>query len=201
VSCEFLLATRNSRLETLSKMTKTPNLSTRRQLKLMQQLQELANARAQAETSVAETLAVELAAANSDFETTASRHTVEFAQQRRKIENAFSQAKQDASDAQHQTRERLQHSFHSLQAKSETNYKQSALAIERKKKESEWQAMAVFDASKDGPQQLLDQAGKRLLARRQQVDGLRRDASTLLSMRRLLKVVSRPSRSSTGKRT
>ncbi len=167
-------------------MTKNSNLSTRRQLELMQQLQELADARAQAEKSVAETLATKLAAAESDFETTATRLTAEFAQRRRQLENEFAQAKKNANDTQQQTNQRLQKGFDQQQTKSETTYKQSALAIERKKKESEWQALAVFDAAKDGPQQMLDQAGKRLQAKRQQIDGLQRDANTLLSMRRLL---------------
>ena len=168
------------------RMTKKPNLSTRRQLELMQQLQELADARARSETEVAETLATELATAQSDYETTASRLTEEFAQRRRQLENDFAKAKKNAGDTQNQTHQRLQKAFYGQQAKSEAAYKQSALAIERKKKESEWQVLAVFDAAKDGPQLLLDQAGKRLLARRQQVDGLQRDANTLLAMRHLL---------------
>jgi len=146
----------------------------------MQKLQELADARAQAETSVTETLATELAASENDFETTATRLTEAFAQRRRQLENEFAQAKQNARDLLLQTKARLQQGFSAQQAKSVATYKQSALAIQRKKKESEWQALAVFDAAKDGPQQMLDQAGKRLLARRLQVDGLQRDAITLL---------------------
>ncbi|NOZ41531.1 MAG: hypothetical protein GXP24_15080, partial [Planctomycetes bacterium] len=167
-------------------MTKTSNLSTRRQLELMQQLQELADVRARSESDIAEAFAAELADAENDNQTTTARLTEEFAQRRRQLENEFAQAKKHANDAQHQTHQRLQHGFDKQRAKSEATYKHSALAIERKKKESEWQALAVFDAAKDAPQQMLDLAGKRLLARRQQVDGLQRDANTLLAMRRML---------------
>ena len=152
----------------------------------MQQLQELADARALAETEVATTLATELTTAENDFKTTATRLTEEFSERRRQLENEFAQAKKNVKETRQQTETQLQHSFDKQRARSEATYKQSALAIERKKKESEWQAMAVFDAAKDTPQQMLDQAGKRLLAKRLQIDGLQRDANTLLSMRRLL---------------
>ena len=152
----------------------------------MQQLQESADARALAETQVAETRASELTAAENNFETTSTRLTEEYAQRRRQLENDFALAKKNANDTQQQTHQRLQHGFEKQRAQSQSAYKQSALAIERKKKEREWQAMAVFDAAKDTPQQMLDQAGKRLLAKRLQIDGLQRDANTLLSMRRLL---------------
>ena len=162
------------------------HFSTRRQLELMQQLQELADARAQEEKRVAETLAEELAATEEDFRSTTEALTEQFAQRRRDLENAFALAKRQAGDTFRQAGEQLRKRFEQQRAKGEALFKKSALAIERKKKESEWQALAVFDAAKDGPQQMLDQAGSRLLATRQQVDGLERDAHTLLGMRRLV---------------
>ncbi len=167
-------------------MTSNIQLSTRRQLELMQQLQELANARAQAEQEVAATLAAELLESETELETATTKLAEESAQQRRQLENDFAQAKKDAGDALQRSKTRLQTGFEKKRAESEAIYKKSALAIERKKKESEWQALAVFDAAKGTPQAMLDQASKRFLTRRQQVDGLQRDADTLLSMRRLL---------------
>jgi len=152
----------------------------------MQQLQELANERALEEKRVAENLTGELTAAEEDYQTTASQLTEQFAQRRRDLENEFGQTKQRAGDLYRQANEQLRKNFERQHTKSEAVFKQSALAIERNKKESEWQALAVFDAAKDGPQQMLDQAGSRFLATRQQVDGLERDAHTLLGMRRLV---------------
>lgn len=161
-------------------------LTIRRQLRLMQQLQEMANERAQAESRVAGTLATELKAAEANYQGHVARMKTDFGLRRRQLENDFAQVKQQAIDEHHEKKTRLQRGFEEKRAQSVGIYKKSALAIERKKKESEWQALAVFDAAKDQPQQMLDQAGKRLLAKRQQIDGLRRDANTLMSMRRLL---------------
>lgn len=152
----------------------------------MQQLQELANERAQTEASVAGTLSMELKAAESNYRGHVSRITTDFGLRRRQLENDFAQAKQQANDTCNEKTAKLQRGYDEKRAQIESNYKKSALAIERNKKESEWQALAVFDAAKDGPQQMLDQASKRLLAKRQQINGLGRDANTLMSMRRLL---------------
>jgi len=165
----------------------SPSLSTRRQLELLQQLQELANERAEAESRVASTLSRELKGAEASYQGHTSRVTVDFGLQRRQLENEFAQAKQQASDACHEKTLQIERNFAEKENQSLATYKQSALAIERKRKESEWQALAVFDASKDKPQQMLELAGKRIGARGQQVEGLRRDADTLMSMRRLLK--------------
>lgn len=165
-------------------MPETP-LSVRRQLQLLQQLQEHADERAHAEREVAETLEHELTSAEKDFTTTKEKLTEDFAGRRRKLENDFAAAKKRANDTLQETQTRLQNSFKQNLAKCEATYKQTALAIERKKKESEWQALAVFDAAKDEPQQMLNLAAKRLLATRNQVDGLQRDTNTLLAMRHL----------------
>ena len=163
-------------------------LSTRRQLELMQNLQEIANERADAEARVANTLATEMMAAESNYQGRTAALTTEFGLRRRELENQFAEAKREANDTHTEKTTKLQQGYDEKESQSQATYKQSALAIERKKKEAEWQALAVFDAAKDKPQQMLDQAEKRLLARKQQVDGLRRDGNTLMSMRRLQKV-------------
>ncbi len=154
----------------------------------MQQLQELANQRAEAESSVANTLASEMKAAESNFQGRTAALTTDFGLRRRDLENQFAEAKRQANDEHQQKTSSLQQGYNDKEAQSLKAYKQNALAVERKKKEAEWQAMAVFDAAKDKPQEMLDVAEKRLLARKQQVDGLRRDGNTLMSMRRLQKV-------------
>lgn len=153
----------------------------------MQQLQELANQRAQAESSVANKLSTEMMAAESNYQGRTAALTTEFGLRRRELENEFAETKQAAIDLHHDKTSKLQQAYEEKEAQSQATYKQTALAIERKKKEAEWQALAVYDAAKDRPQQMLDQAEKRLLARKQQVEGLRRDGNTLMTMRRLNK--------------
>ncbi|MEM8947285.1 MAG: FtsK/SpoIIIE domain-containing protein [Planctomycetota bacterium] len=153
----------------------------------MQQLQELANERADAETRVANTLSTEMMAAESNYQGRTAALKTDFGLRRRDLENEYAQTKQDAADQHHAKVNKLQSNFDEKDSQSQSTYKQTAIAIERKRKEAEWQALAVFDAAKDKPQEMLDQAEKRLLTRNQQVTGLRRDANTLMEMRRLHK--------------
>jgi len=169
----------------MTKSNSMPQLSTRRQLELMQQLQQVADVRAKLEASTAGALQSELAAAEREENDTAEKLVKEFCDRRRKLENDFAGSKSTASQQCRQAAAGLQQRHQQQCLQIEKNFKQNVLAIERKKKESEWQTLAVFDAAKDGPRQKLEEAGKRLHARMLQVDGLERDANTLLVMRRL----------------
>ena len=160
-------------------------LSTRHQLELMQQLQELADVRAQSEITVGATLESELAAAQERLEVARQRLTGHIAHNRRDLENQYASVKKTAAEKSREAKKKLQTDYQRRRDRAEMRYKQAALAIERTKKESEWQTLALFDAAKEGPQQGIDAAGRRLHARRLQVDGLQRDANTLMAMRRL----------------
>ena len=151
----------------------------------MQQLQELADERAQSEQTIAAAVETEIAAADQQYQT-ASRQLVEkLVRRRRDLENQYAAANSSAAQQSREAIQQLEQNLTEQQFRTETAFKQMALAIERKKKESEWQALAVFDAAKDSPQQIVDAAGKRLQSRRSQVDGLQRDANTLMAMRHL----------------
>ena len=162
-----------------------PRLSTRRQLELMQQLQQLADERAEAEVRIAATLETQRTAAQQEYESTSEKLAQQSAQRRRELENEFAQAKSAAREQFRQTQQNIEQQRQQQRKHIEKTYRQTTLAIERKKKESEWQALAVFDAAKDTPRQMLDEAANRLQASRLQVDGLQRDANTLMAMRRL----------------
>ncbi|MCH2115473.1 MAG: AAA family ATPase [Pirellulales bacterium] len=151
----------------------------------MQKLQELADARAQEETAVAATLQSELKGAEDSREVSLQRLAGDMAHDRRDLENQYAAAKNVAAEKSRLAKKQLQADYDRWCLRADLAFKQTALAIERKKKESEWQTLAVFDAAKDSPQQMLDAAGRRFHARRLQVDGLQRDASTLMAMRRL----------------
>ena len=153
----------------------------------MQRLQQLADARAQEETRLATTLAAELATAEKEYQLTSNRLTKSFTERRRVLENEFAEAKLIAGQQYRETKQELSDHRQAAQSKIEVDHKHLLLGIERRYKEKQWEAMAVFDASKDTPQQMLDQAAKRINARKSQVDSLLKDANTLLSMRRLSK--------------
>ncbi len=160
-------------------------LSTRRQLELMLRLQQLADERAAGERTVVATLETELSSADRQRHADAEKLVKESAERRRNLENEYAEVKRNADlqwrDSQRQAQERREQ----LRRQIETSSKHLALAIERRKTESQWQAQAVFDAGKDLPGRMLADANQRLQARRAQIDGLQRDANTLMAMRRL----------------
>ncbi|MBA3482296.1 MAG: hypothetical protein H0T51_10820, partial [Pirellulales bacterium] len=164
-----------------------PRLSTRRELELMQHLQQLADRRARDEQVIAAGLAGALSAATKDFEETSQRFNEEHSQRRRLLENAYAEAIQSAATA-----------FESGMAEAEATRRDTQKAIENKRgsvavganhfvKEAEWQALSIYDAAKNKPFELIEEATLRIQSRRRQVDGLERDARTLLEMRGLTK--------------
>ena len=153
----------------------------------MQQLQQLADARSAEEARLASTLTEELAAAEKEHRLTANRLTKEHTERRRALENEFAETKLTAGQQAREARAKLTNDLAAEQSRIEAEYKQLVLGIDRKHKEKEWEAMAVFDASKNAPQEMLDQAAKRIRTYKSQVDSLLLDANTLLSMRRLNK--------------
>ncbi len=160
-------------------------LSTRRQLELMQQLQQVADSRATLEASTSAALQEELAASEREKRRSTEKLEQESSQLRHDLENKYASTKREASEGCENTQHELRQKNAEQVRLVEKTYQRAALTIERRKKESEWQALAVFDAAKDEPQKLLDEAGKRLHVRMLQVEGLERDAKTLLTMRRL----------------
>ena len=168
----------------------------------MQQLQQAADERARLEASIASELKAALAAAEKDNNQTVQETTQEFSQQRRDLENEYAEVKNTTNNHFQQTSRERREACGKKDNEIESRFQKTALAIERKKTESEWQALAVYDAAKDGPQQRYDATIKQLNARQLQTDGLQRDANTLMEMRRLTyqakAVNSEPSEASTS---
>ncbi|MDZ4656168.1 MAG: FtsK/SpoIIIE domain-containing protein [Bythopirellula sp.] len=169
-------------------------LSTRRVLELMQHLQQLADARAADEARLATTLTNELMAAEKEYQTTLNKLTRDFTEKRRSLENEFANAKLAAGQEFREAKTEHAKQLDNEQSRVAADHKQHALLHERKHKEKQWESLAVFDASKDAPQQLLDQAGKRIQTRKLQTDGLERDGLTLLGMRKLTKHADMPAK-------
>ncbi len=151
----------------------------------MQQLQELADERAHLEQAIANKLQAKIAAADEEHQSLARQLVEQLVQQRRDLENEYARTKSAVAQENRQEKQGVEHRYKEHCNRAEHAFKQMALAIQRNKKESEWQALAVFDAAKDSPQQMIDTGGKRIQARRMQVDGLQRDANTLMAMRHL----------------
>ena len=160
-------------------------LSTRRELELMQRLQQLADRRASEEKVLAAAIAAELSQSEQKFETTSRRLNESHSQAIRQLENEFAAAQQAAAvahaDGVRQAESRQQSSFKANDARRDA----AVAAAEHHAGEAEWQATTVFDAHKNHPLQLLEETTKRVQARHRQSEGLERDANTLLAMRKL----------------
>jgi hypothetical protein len=153
----------------------------------MQRLQQLADRRSQEERVLAAAMAAELSGAEQEFEAKSRQLNEEHAARRRELENQFADAKAAAA-ASFETGQRQAQAAHQAAVKAAEGRKGAAIAAaEHHAQELEWQALAVYDAHKNQPQQIIDEAAKRIQARRRQVDGLERDAHTLLDMRSLTK--------------
>ncbi len=162
-------------------------LSTRRELDLMQRLQQLADCRARDEQALASSLASALEAAEKDFEATSRRLNEEYAQRRGMLEGEHAEIKRAAVDSFEVHLEQAEATR--LTALKDAENRRDALiaGAEHHAKESEWQALAVYDGQKNKPFEMLEAAALRIQARRRQIDGLERDARTLLQMRSLAK--------------
>jgi S-DNA-T family DNA segregation ATPase FtsK/SpoIIIE len=163
-----------------------PRLSTRRVLELMQHLQQLANRRADDERMLRATLDAEIADAELELQATADRLAKEFEERRRALEAEYAQMQRVAGETLEDGRREADKVRAAVRKDSDSRHETSLAAASKKSGDAQWQAMAVFDAQKNQPQQLLDEAQKRIAARRRQVDGLERDAQTLLEMRNLV---------------
>jgi hypothetical protein len=162
-------------------------LSTRRELELMQRLQQLADRRAQEERILAAAISSELESAEKEFEETSRKLNEEHASKRRDLENAFAEAKSAAAVDFETAKQQVEAAQRKAVATADRRRTATISAAEHQAKEQQWQALAVYDAHKNQPQQIIEDAAKRIQARRRQVDGLERDANTLLEMRGLAK--------------
>jgi hypothetical protein len=162
-------------------------LSTRRELELMQHLQKLADQRAHDEQVLTSTLASELSTAEQEFEGTARGLNEHHAERRRTLENEFADAKR-AAVAAHDAGLAEADAARRTALKSAEDRRASVLiGVEHYAKEAEWQAMTVYDAQKNKPFEFVEQAALRQQNRRRQLQGLERDAHTLIQMRGLVR--------------
>jgi S-DNA-T family DNA segregation ATPase FtsK/SpoIIIE len=162
-------------------------LSTRRELALMQRLQKAADERASQQHLIDSTLAAELADAEREMKETADRLNSQLAHRRTELETEFARIKQTATDA-YETGVVAAETTRKTAAKEATQRRDAVIVgADHYAKEAEWQAMSVYDGQKNKPFELVEQAALRIQNRRRQMQGLERDAKTLLEMRKLTK--------------
>ena len=151
----------------------------------MLELQQLADQRAQVETAIAVRVEAELSAAEIEYKTNNDKLHQQHIIDRRALENEFAQTKRQAAEASGRHLLAAQQARDQAIRKVDAQYEKITAEAARKQQEASWQAHAVYDASKDQPQQQFQETRQRLELCRQQANGLQRDAQTLLTRRRL----------------
>ncbi|MBA4105127.1 MAG: cell division protein FtsK [Pirellula sp.] len=158
-------------------------LSTRRELELMQHLQQLADKRAGEERILSAAISAELSEAEQEFAATARRLNEQYSLQVRTLENEFAAAHQSAAVAYDDALRQAESSLKSAVKANDAQRDAALAAAEHHAEEAQWQANTVYEAHKDQPARLLLETEQRLNSRRSQVDGLAVDAQTLMTLR------------------
>ncbi|MCA9257775.1 MAG: hypothetical protein KDA61_01190, partial [Planctomycetales bacterium] len=164
-------------------------LSTRRQLELLQGLQQAAKERAEAEIVIAEQFAAAQAAAEKAFHHAQRTLQRDFARQIADTEQQYADVRKDI-DARHETGTNEARQSEAAQRKRIIGRCSDLVETARQRAEDlKFQALSVYDARKDEPQERLDAARKKLQQTKLTLDGLRNDALTLQTQRGLRSTV------------
>jgi S-DNA-T family DNA segregation ATPase FtsK/SpoIIIE len=155
----------------------------------MLELQQLADQRAQAETATAAHGEKERSAAEQEYNTNNQRLHDQYTIDHRDLENEFAQTKLQAVDKYDQLQQSTQQQHDQSIQQINSRCAQITAEAAQKRQEASWQAHAVFDASKDKPQQKFQETNKQLEHCWQQLMGLQRDMQTLLIRRRLKQIM------------
>ncbi|QDU55558.1 FtsK-like domain-containing protein [Aeoliella mucimassa] len=83
------------------------------------------------------------------------------------------------------TRDETQAEYRQVRQQVEAKHATTVRQTKEDRKQAAWQALAVFDASKNTPRETLEAVQKDLVTRQQQIDQLHADTAELLQMRRL----------------
>lgn len=161
-------------------------LSTRRQLELMQQLQQLADRRAAAEEAWQDREEREKATLAEQYEAAVAEVKTAHVHKRSQLADDYQRANQEAADqyaeAQQQISQEEKDALEKIDARREQVVAEAVALADHQ----QFEANSVYDAAKDQPGVAYDAARERIAIRSQQIGGLDRDAHTLLEMRGML---------------
>ena len=160
-------------------------LSTVRQLELMRDLQRLADDRAAEEMRLR-------AARNQGVEEvqqkfSAKREEIDAQWEAARVKATTEQEQQRATADQEYQRElqAAQQEYKELRSEVERKHSQTTQAARQEQQESAWQALTLFEASKDGPQERFQQAARSLRQNVSELKILEQDAARIMRMRRV----------------
>lgn len=154
-------------------------------MQLLNELQQLADWRAEREDAIADALQIAVEAAADEFEATAQSNHEQFSARSRELETQFAAAKETAATEYEQAVDGAESQLAEALEQLERDESDAMSAAKQAADSAKWEAEAVFDASKDKPHEHWERASKKLSMQAQQLEALQRDAESLLGMRRL----------------
>ncbi|MEM1304195.1 MAG: hypothetical protein AAGG46_04830, partial [Planctomycetota bacterium] len=169
----------------VSKPSPAERLSTRRQLELMRDLQRLATARAEAEARVAAEHADAIAAANRGAKKAKREADDRHAEERKRLEQRLGAERERLADAYEDERSEAQQQYHGLRGDAESEQQTAQDEALRRSKDEAWEILTLFDAQKGEPQRREAERLAALRGKLAEVQTLRQEASTILTLRRL----------------
>lgn len=175
-------------------------MTNRRVLELMTALQQAANERAEAEANIQATYGTRIEKIEQLFQSSQSQVAEQHLKRRRELENEYGEAKREAAARFQSEKDQLLAQLKERLDELEAQHAKVQKAAEHEKSETQWQALSLYDGLKDQPEEQRVEKLNYIQAQSRQVEGLRRDAQSLISLRRLEKAAKQltPQPSSTA---
>ncbi len=151
----------------------------------MRDLQRLANERQLAEERIQRNYESAVANAKADFKQSATQADEQYGRAKAEQEQRHRERMDALNSAYDSQRHATQAEYRQVRDEVERKYETTVRETRDGKKQAMWQAMAVFDASKNNPREALEQVQAELAGLRQALDQLEFDAVELLRMRRI----------------
>jgi hypothetical protein len=162
----------------------TEQLTTRRELELLRDLQRLANERAREEERIRTTLAEGLAKAEQIRDSATAEIERQFNEGRSAATSAFECATGDARQLYEKERNAAQQEYKGLRHGVESELSRIKEAARSEKQQASWETLTVFDALKGRPRERFLATVQRLNHSNKELAVLERDAIEIMQMRR-----------------
>src|SRR5215212_6124342 len=162
----------------------TEQLSTRRELELLRDLQRLASERAREEARIRTVLAEGLQAAEQARDAAAAEIDREFNVSRSAATSEYESVTGQARQRYEADRNAAQQEYKGLRHGVESELSRGKEAARNEKQNASWEALTVFDALKGQPRERFLATVKRLERNSQELAVLEHDAIEIMQMRR-----------------
>ena len=159
------------------------NFAAARPGQLWSELRQLVAARAEKEAAIASQYADQIKQTASQFDEAERKTTENYESTRANLETGYVAARKEVVRRLGARHDALQAEHERVRAEAKARHKATNAEEGQKLKDARWEAHTIFEATKGGPRQRLDEFEDQLRAHREGLAGLRRQAEDLLRRR------------------